>query len=189
MWVPTLGRDMFASLFSLKKEAVFSTETWMATILESWPTSLHGDNLEDCNMNIPVGILQLRTMYQRTVVSRRAMLQRRFGFVFLTPRFEVTTPALNTDSSWLNTLMRSWRHLCKSNYLAPNIIYMSGAGVAAGYGLDGRGYIPDKGKWFLSTPQPPYRLWGPLNLLSNGYRGSFPEGKEVGEWSWSLTSI
>jgi hypothetical protein len=39
---------------------------------------------------------------------------------------------------------------------------------------------------------PPHRqdrLWGPPNVLSNGYRGgSFPGSKPAGVWSWPLTS-
>jgi hypothetical protein len=45
----------------------------------------------------------------------------------------------------------------------------SSVGIAMGYGLDGRGLIPGKGKRFFSTPQLLNRLWGPPNLLSNGY--------------------
>jgi hypothetical protein len=36
-------------------------------------------------------------------------------------------------------------------------------------------------KRFFSTPQSPGRLWGPLSLLSNGYRGAlFPGVKRLG---------
>jgi hypothetical protein len=31
-------------------------------------------------------------------------------------------------------------------------------------------------------------LWGPPNLLSNGYQGHFPRGKAAGACSWLLTS-
>jgi hypothetical protein len=40
-------------------------------------------------------------------------------------------------------------------------------GIATGYGLDGRGSIPGKGKIF-SSAQRPDRLWGPPSPLSNG---------------------
>jgi hypothetical protein len=33
---------------------------------------------------------------------------------------------------------------------------------------------------FFSIPQDPDRLWGPLRLLYNGYRGSFLGGKATG---------
>jgi hypothetical protein len=46
-------------------------------------------------------------------------------------------------------------------------------GIATGYGLDGRGVgvrVP-VGPRIFSSPSRPDRLWGPPNLLSNGYRG------------------
>jgi hypothetical protein len=53
-------------------------------------------------------------------------------------------------------------------------------GIATGYSLDGRGSIPGRGKRFSSTPQRPYRLWGPFSLISNGYRAVFPGVKQPG---------
>jgi hypothetical protein len=56
-------------------------------------------------------------------------------------------------------------------------------GIAAGYGLDdwGVGVRVPVGPRIFSTSNRPDRLWGPLNLLSNGYRGALsPGGKAVG---------
>jgi hypothetical protein len=44
-------------------------------------------------------------------------------------------------------------------------------GIAMDYGLDGRGSIHGKSKRLFFTPQRPGCFWGPLPLLSNGYRG------------------
>jgi hypothetical protein len=51
------------------------------------------------------------------------------------------------------------------------------AGIAPSYGLDNRGIgvgVPVGSRIF--SPLRPDRLWGPLNLLSNGYRGALSPG-------------
>jgi hypothetical protein len=53
---------------------------------------------------------------------------------------------------------------------------------AVGYGLDDRGVevrAPIGSRIFIS-PCRRDRLWGPPNLLSNGYREPFPQSKAVG---------
>jgi hypothetical protein len=55
----------------------------------------------------------------------------------------------------------------------------SSVGIATGYGLDDRGVgvrVPVRSRIFFS-PRRPDRLWGPPNLLSNGYGGVLPRGK------------
>jgi hypothetical protein len=56
-------------------------------------------------------------------------------------------------------------------------------GIAAGYRLDDRRIgvrVPVRSKIFSSLRHP-HRLWSPLNLLHNGYRGFFPGVKTAGE--------
>jgi hypothetical protein len=50
----------------------------------------------------------------------------------------------------------------------------SSFGIVTGYGLNGRGMIPSRGKRFFCTPQRSDRLWDPPCLLSNRYRELFP---------------
>jgi hypothetical protein len=54
----------------------------------------------------------------------------------------------------------------------------SAVGIAAGYGLDDQevGVQVPVGSRFFTSPCYPERLWGPLSLISNGYRGLFPRG-------------
>jgi hypothetical protein len=55
-------------------------------------------------------------------------------------------------------------------------------GLATGYGLDDRKVglrVPVESRMF-SSPSPPARLWGSLNLLSMGTGSSFPGSKAAG---------
>jgi hypothetical protein len=69
-------------------------------------------------------------------------------------------------------------------------------GIATGYGLDDRGVgvRVSVGSRIFSSPRRPDRLWGPPNLLSNGYRGreadhSSPASAEVKKmWIYISTS-
>jgi hypothetical protein len=60
--------------------------------------------------------------------------------------------------------------------------YHSVVDIATSYGLDGRevGVQVPVGSRIFSSPRRPYRLWGPPNLLSNGYGGHSPRSKADG---------
>jgi hypothetical protein len=65
------------------------------------------------------------------------------------------------------------------NFNPPIVRSRDGAvGIATGYGLDDQGVgvrVP-VGSRIFSSPRRPERIWGPPNLLFNGYRGLFLRG-------------
>jgi hypothetical protein len=88
-----------------------------------------------------------------------------------------------------NIILHNLNDFCIFNtILVHSIIYRSrdsAVSIATSYGLDDRGVgvrIP-VGSKIISSP-----LWGPPNILFNGYRGFFLRGKAAGAWSWPTTS-
>jgi hypothetical protein len=57
--------------------------------------------------------------------------------------------------------------------------------IATGYGLDNRevGVTVPTGSRILTSPCHPDRVWGPQNILYNGYWWLFRGGKAAGEWN------
>jgi hypothetical protein len=51
--------------------------------------------------------------------------------------------------------------------------------IMTGYVLDGRGYIPSRGKRVVCTPQRPDRLWDPPSFLPNVYWGLKRQRREA----------
>jgi hypothetical protein len=47
-------------------------------------------------------------------------------------------------------------------------------GATTGHGLDNWTSIPGSGKRYFRSAQRPDRFWGPLGLLTQGYRVDFP---------------
>jgi hypothetical protein len=76
------------------------------------------------------------------------------------------------------------------NFPGRNVSRDSAVDISTGYGLDDWevGARVAVGSRIITSPCRPDRLWGPPNLLYNGYRELFPGGKAAEAWSWPLTS-
>jgi hypothetical protein len=102
-------------------------------------------------------------------------------------------PASGFSWFFLATSSTAWTspHFQKNYYLSPLLLLLSRdsvVGIATGYGLDDRrvGVRVPVGSRIFSCPRSQNWFWGPLSLLSNGYRGLFP--RAAGASTWPLTS-
>jgi hypothetical protein len=98
---------------------------------------------------------------------------------FISPLFLDTN--VPTESG-IPEFVEKWKHFCsisKGDESRNSLV-----GTTTAYGLDDCGSIPSRSKILFSTEERPGRLWRPLSLLSNRYRGSFPGGNATGAWSW-----
>jgi hypothetical protein len=107
-----------------------------------------------------------------------------FLLFLLIPTFSFPDPFFNSLSS---VSFSSFSFFISSSFFAVMLLFLllhlprsrdSSVGIATGYGLDDRGVgvrVP-VGSRIFSTPRLPDRLWGPPDLLSNGYRWLFPRG-------------
>jgi hypothetical protein len=88
---------------------------------------------------------------------------------------------------WRN---RGWRFYWFICFRYVHMSRDSAVGITTSYWLDDRGvgFRVQGGSRIFTSPCRLDRLWGLLNLISNGYRRLFPGGKAVGAWSRSLAS-
>jgi hypothetical protein len=87
--------------------------------------------------------------------------------------------ALTSAPSWTPPPLFGLNKIKKLNKYGYDAISQdSSAGVTTGWMVWARFPVGEK---ILSSPQRSDRLWGPISLLSNGYPGLFPGGKEAGE--------
>jgi hypothetical protein len=99
------------------------------------------------------------------VVTRKSCLEHplKFKTYFNNFSLKIVNFRLSIDLNWCATLDKSRGSV---------------VGIATGYGMEGGGVgvrVPVRSRIF-SSPSCPDRLWGPPNLLFNGYRGFFPRG-------------
>jgi hypothetical protein len=96
--------------------------------------------------------------------------------------FHVQSLVLFTDFTRRGLLLK--RRLIKNlkNSFMEKVSRNSAVGITTGYGLDDRevGVRVPVGSRIITSPCRPDRLWGPSNLLYNGYRELFPGGKADG---------
>jgi hypothetical protein len=101
---------------------------------------------------------------------------------------QITEDSLKCAQFWRNLLSEKEINYCPTNPFRSRGSSVYSVWLCIG-GPGDRGSILGSWKRFFLWPLCPDRLWGPPNLLTNGYEGSFPRGQSAaGAWRWSLTS-
>jgi hypothetical protein len=167
----------------MKKEATWSSE---ALLDFQRNTRSHIPEERTLQLEMRVAVVNFtveicRQRNQRNSIRYSLHLSAKTSFIQLSIFLNIL-PTFKLLTKWLRS--GDTPDLCSegARFEYPPGHWDSSVGIATGYGLAGV-QVPVGSRIFYS-PRRPDRLWGPPNLLSNGYSG----GKTAGAWSWPLTT-